>query len=58
MYFLQFELAANMVTYYIGSVVGLSNTLLPLTKHQDSAPEIALEKQQKNADEMPVLSKI
>jgi len=36
-YFLHFGLAAGMVTYYIGSSVGLSNSLLPLVKHQEDS---------------------
>jgi len=34
-YFLHFGLAASVTTYYLGSGVGLSNSLLPLVKHQD-----------------------
>ncbi|NJO18534.1 MAG: hypothetical protein HC877_23230 [Thioploca sp.] len=38
-YILHFGLAASMVTYYLGSAVGLSNSLLPLVWHQDEEPE-------------------
>jgi len=34
-YFLHFGIAMGMGLYYIGSAVGLSNTLLPLVKHQE-----------------------
>lgn len=56
-YFLHFGLPTSMAIYYMGSAVGLSNSLLPLVKYQDSIDEIALEKQQKNADEMPISQK-
>ncbi|MEK8021040.1 MAG: heavy metal translocating P-type ATPase [Candidatus Parabeggiatoa sp.] len=38
-YFLHFGLAASVTTYYLGSGVGLSNSLLPLVKHQDEQPK-------------------
>jgi len=34
-YFLHFGIAMGMAIYYIGSVAGFSNTLMPLVKHQD-----------------------
>lgn len=36
-YFLHFGLTAGMATYYLGSAAGLSNSLLPLMRHQDEA---------------------
>ncbi len=38
-YVLHFGLVASMVTYYLGSAVGLSNSLLPLVWHQDEEPK-------------------
>ncbi|NJO16198.1 MAG: heavy metal translocating P-type ATPase [Thioploca sp.] len=40
-YFLHFNLAIGMGIYYIGSVVGLSNTLWPLVKHQEAKPKVS-----------------
>ncbi len=34
-YFLRFGMAASMTTYYIGSLIGLGNSLWPLIKHQE-----------------------
>jgi P-type E1-E2 ATPase len=34
-YFLHFGLAASVTTYYLGSGVGLTNSLLPLVNHQE-----------------------
>ncbi len=39
-YFLHFNLAIGMGIYYIGSAVGLSNTLWPLVKHQEAKPKV------------------
>jgi Cu2+-exporting ATPase len=36
-YFLHFGLAASVTTYYIGSGVGLTNSLLPLVKYQEDS---------------------
>ena len=38
-YFLHFGIAMGMGLFYVGSAVGLSNTLLPLAKHQDDKPK-------------------
>lgn len=38
-YFLHFGVATGMGLYYVGSAVGLSNTLWPLMKHQDDKPK-------------------
>jgi hypothetical protein len=38
-YFLHFGIAMGMGLYYVGSAVGLSNTLWPLVKHQDYKPK-------------------
>lgn len=38
-YFLHFGMAVGMGIYYAGSVIGLSNTLLPLIKYQDPIPD-------------------
>jgi Cu2+-exporting ATPase len=35
-YFLRFGIAASMTTYYIGSLIGLGNSLWPLIKHQET----------------------
>lgn len=37
-FFLHLGLVAGMTIYYLGSVVGLSNALLPLAKHQLTSP--------------------
>jgi len=42
-YFLHFTLAMGMGLFYAGSAVGLSNTLLPLIKHQEPTSEMAAE---------------
>lgn len=39
-YFLHFGIAMGMGIYYLGSAVGLSNTLWPLVKHQDEKPKL------------------
>lgn len=39
-YFLHFTLAMGMGLFYAGSAVGLSNTLLPLIKHQEPTSEM------------------
>jgi Cu2+-exporting ATPase len=39
-YFLHFGIAMGMGLYYVGSVVGLSNTLMPLVKHQENKPKL------------------
>ena len=41
-YFLHFGIAMGMGLYYIGSAVGLSNTLIPLVKHQENKPKLSL----------------
>jgi len=38
-YFLHFGIAMGMGLYYVGSAVGLSNTLWPLVKHQEDKPK-------------------
>jgi Cu2+-exporting ATPase len=39
-YFLHFGIAMGMGLYYVGSAVGLSNTLWPLVKHQEDKPKL------------------
>jgi Cu2+-exporting ATPase len=39
-YFLHFGIAMGMGLYYVGSAIGLSNTLLPLVKHQEKKLEL------------------
>ncbi len=41
-YFLHFGIAMGMGIYYVGSVIGLSNTLIPLVKHQENKPKLSL----------------
>jgi heavy metal translocating P-type ATPase len=41
-YFLHFGIAMGMGLYYVGSAVGLSNTLMPLVKHQENKPKRSL----------------
>jgi heavy metal translocating P-type ATPase len=38
-YLLHFGIATGMALYYIGSAVGVSNTLMPLVKHQEDKPK-------------------
>ncbi len=38
-YFLRFGVATGMGLYYVGMAIGLSNTLLPLVKHQENKPK-------------------
>ena len=37
-YFLHFGIAASMVLFYGATALGLTNTVLPLIKHQDTSP--------------------